>query len=90
VGERRYLLKEDDIIIINSNSAYDTLSKESACMAMVFHLDTVYLKEYLVEYESLRFEGSIRSSNYNNEMHKIIRYLLASLLVELKKGSAES
>lgn len=90
VEGKKYLLEEDDSIIINSNCGHATLSKDPDTMAMVFHLDPVYFKEYFEEYESLRFENVISFPNRNNEKHKIIRYLLASLLEELKKDSEES
>jgi len=89
VEERKYLLEEDDCIIINSNSGHATLSKEPDSMAMVLHIDPVYFKEYFKEYESLRFEDIISISS-ENEKCKVIKYLLASLINELKEHSEES
>lgn len=90
VEGKKYSLEEDDIIIINSNIGHATLSKDPDSMAMVFHLDPIYFKEYFKEYESLRFEDAVISSEGNNEKYKIIRYLLASLLEEHKNNSEKS
>ncbi|KAA8669679.1 AraC family transcriptional regulator [Clostridium sp. HV4-5-A1G] len=92
VEGKKHILQEDDIIIINSNNGHATLCKEPDSMAMVFHLDPMYFKEYFEEeeYENLRFEGAVSIYNKNNKRYKIIRYLLASLIDELKKDSWES
>lgn len=86
----KYLLEEDDCMIINSNSGHATLAKEPDSMAMVLHIDPVCFKEYFKEYESLRFENIISLSSINNEKRKVIKYLLASLIWQLKKHSSES
>jgi AraC-like DNA-binding protein len=89
VQGKKYLLEEDECIIINSNSGHATLAKEPDSIAMVLHLDPIYFKEYFKDYESLRFENIINVSEKGRENCKAINYLLASLIEELKKTSEE-
>lgn len=90
VEGKKYLLKEDDCIIINSNSGHATLSKEPDSISMVLHLDPVYFKEYYKEYESLRFENIFSISKENEEKCKAIKYLMSSLINEIKKSQVEN
>lgn len=90
VEGKKYILKEDDCILINSNSGHATLSKEPGSISMVLHIDPVYFKAYFKEYESLRFENAISVSKEKNKRCMAIKYLLASLINELKKSQEEN
>ncbi|MDO4536205.1 MAG: AraC family transcriptional regulator [Clostridium perfringens] len=87
---RKYLLSEDDIIIINSNSGHATLAKEPNTTVMVLQLDPIYFKEYFKEYENLRFEEFVSISEKENEKCNTIKYLLALLISEFKDKSKEN
>lgn len=87
---RKYLLSEDDIIIINSNSGHATLAKEPNTTVMVLQLDPIYFKEYFKEYENLKFEEFVSVGDKENEKCNTIKYLLALLISEFKDKSKEN
>ena len=90
VEGRKYLLSEDDCMIINSNGGHATLAKEPNSIAIVLQLHPIYFKEYFKEYESLRFEEVVRLDSKQNEKCNTIKYLLAILLNEFKNKSEEN
>ncbi len=87
---RKYLLNEDDIIIINSNSGHATLAKEPNTTVMVLQLDPIYFKEYFKEYENLRFEEVVSNNEKESKKYNTIKYLLALLMSEFKNKSPEN
>lgn len=87
---RKYLLSEDDIIIINSNSGHATLAKEPNTTVMVLQLDPIYFKEYFKEYENLKFEEFVSINDKESEKYNTIKYLLALLIREFKDKSKEN
>lgn len=87
VEGRKYLLGEDDIMVINSNSGHATLAKEPNTMVLVLQLHPKYFKEYFEEYKNLRFEEVISLNDMQNERCNNIRYLLASLITEFKENN---
>ena len=84
VEGRKYLLNEDDIMIINSNSGHATLAKEPNTMVLVLQLHPIYFKEYFEEYKNLRFEEVISLNDIQNERCNTIKYLLALLIDKFK------
>lgn len=84
VEGRKYILSEDNIMIINSNSGHATLAKEPNTMVLVLQLHPIYFKEYFEEYKNLRFEEVMNLNEMQNERCNTIRYLLALLISEFK------
>jgi len=88
VEGKKFFLQEDDCIIINSNCGHATLAKEPNSVSMVFHLDPVYYKKYFGDYENLIFSEDTASRDRIGRLTGL-KYLLASLLLELKNPSPE-
>lgn len=89
VEGRKYLLGEDDIMIINSNSGHATLAKEPNTMVLVLQLHPRYFKEYFEEYKNLRFEEVISANDRQNERCNTLRYLLGLLISQFKDKNKE-
>lgn len=87
VEGKKIFLQQDDCIIINSNCGHATLAKEPDSVSMVLHLDPIYFKKYFGDFENLIFNEDTASGDRIGRLTGL-KYLLASLLLELKKPSA--
>lgn len=77
---KNYLLKKDDLIVINPNVGHATLAGQLDTIAMVVHINPIYFKGYFKDYYSLQFNCVSNSSNRNDKCFREIRELLFTML----------
>lgn len=69
---KNYILSEDDLILINSNTGHASLAVEDDSIAMVIHLDTSFFKEYYDKIDYLDFNiVSNEKTRYNKEFETL-------------------
>lgn len=79
-------LKEDDLILINSNCGHTTFAKAPDSIAMVLHVDPIFLKEYYDKAEFLFFHVcSVDDSGHADEFGTIRRNLARMMLLNREK-----
>lgn len=85
-----HLLKEGDIICINANHGHASLKKGKNSVAMVLHIDPVYLSSFYPDFKSLRFDCISDDNTRDNIEFKTLRKDLVKLIKSMKKDSIES
>ena len=89
-GGNRWLLKEDDIILINSNQGHTTLAEGADTVAMILHLDPCFLKDYYEDAEHLSFricskeDGPQKQAAFGR-----LRRDLAQMMIRAEDGAPE-
>lgn len=84
------ILKPDDFLLINSNMGHATLAKEPNSIAMVLHIDPVFLKDYYENIEFLFFELHTDNGNREDASFKLIRKNLSEMLLCAGKAEPEN
>ena len=82
-GGECYSLKEDDLIVIDSNVGHASLAKSEGSIAMVIHLDPAYLREYYSPVEDYRFFGCTDENSRDSRRAKEIRRMMAVLITRM-------
>ena len=80
-----YILKESDIILINANNGHASLKKEDNSIALVLHINPVYLSTFYPDYKSLKFDCVSDDKTRNSiEFIELRKYLLT--MIKVMKG----
>ena len=83
------ILEADDIVLINSNVGHATLAKSPDSIAMVLHIDPIFLKDYYKNAEFLLFELCSSRKNRNEKPFMLIRLLLSQMILSGNKEQPE-
>ena len=82
----KYNLKEDDILIINSNSSHASLEKKPETIALVYHIDPLFFEQEFAGNMTIQFngvtDGRLRGCE---EAARIRSYLALMMLTALQK-----
>ncbi len=78
-----YSLKEDDLILIDSNVGHASLAKNEGGVAMVIHLNPAYLRQYYSPIESYRFFGRTDETTRDSQAAREIRRQMAVLITRM-------
>jgi len=88
VGEKKFLLKEDDCILVNSNEIHNTSKTEEDNILLALQINPEYLSEYYPQVGKMVFNCS---SDFNSDKDQKnfdkIRYYLAQIIWEINKKS---
>ena len=80
-GGSSWVLKPDDVILINSNTGHATLARKMDSIAMVIHVNPAFLKEYYPDIEYLTFQlVSGPETRQMTEFVKLRCYLAKAML----------
>ncbi|MEG0775552.1 AraC family transcriptional regulator [Clostridium sp.] len=79
-GQSR-ILEADDIILINSNMGHATLAVKPDSIAMVIHIDPIFLKDYYTNIEFLFFDLWSTRETRNKKTFVLIRGFLSEMLL---------
>lgn len=80
-------LRENDLIIIDSNVGHASLARTEGSIAMVIHLDPSYLREYYSPVEAYRFYGRTDDGTRDSREAKEIRRMMAFLITRMDTSS---
>jgi AraC-like DNA-binding protein/mannose-6-phosphate isomerase-like protein (cupin superfamily) len=80
-GGETILLKEDDLLLINSNVGHASLAKEENCMAMVIQIEPEYLEEYYHPIRNWSFSGHTTEENRYESLAAEIRAIMAAMQI---------
>jgi AraC-like DNA-binding protein len=83
------ILEPDDIILINSNMGHATLARKPDSIAMVIHIDPIFLKDYYENVEFLSFDLWSTRETRNNKAFVLIRAYLSELMLCCNKKQPE-
>lgn len=89
-GERLYLLKEDDMILINSNEGHATFSKSPESIAFLFRMNPDFLEQYIPDYQYVRFEfATDEISRYHACSIAMRRYMAEMMIAQIDEQGAD-
>lgn len=80
-GERLYLLKEDDMIMINSNEGHATFSKSPESIAFLFRMNPDFLEQYIPDYRYVRFEFATDEISRYQACYTAMRRYMAEMMI---------
>lgn len=80
-GEQLYLLKEDDMILINSNEGHATFSKSPESIAFLFRMNPDFLEQYIPDYRYLRFEFATDDISRHHACYVALRRYMAEMML---------
>jgi AraC-like DNA-binding protein/quercetin dioxygenase-like cupin family protein len=83
------ILQPDDMVIINSNMGHATLARKPDSIAMVIHIDPIFLKDYYENVEFLSFDLWSTKETRNNKTFVLIRAYLSELMLCCNKKEPE-
>lgn len=83
------VLETDDIILINSNIGHATLAQKPDSMAMVIHIDPIFLKDYYENVEFLSFDLCSTKDSRNEKSFELIRTYLSAMILCCDKENPE-
>lgn len=83
------ILEADDIVLINSNVGHATLAKSPDSVAMVLHIDPIFLKDYYENAEFLLFDLCSSAKNRNEKPFMLIRLLLSQMILSANNKQPE-
>lgn len=84
------VLREDDMILINSNMGHATLAQEPDSIAMVIHIDPMFLKDYYENIELLSFNLCSTRKTKNEKPFVLIRAYLSEMILYSDKEKPEN
>lgn len=87
---RRFVLEEDDMLLVNPNEVHATLGIGGESIAMVLHFDPSFLKAYFPDAERLVFHLHSDESSRFERPFLIMRSCLAQMMVFRSRGDAMS
>lgn len=87
-GETR-ILRSDDMILINSNIGHATLAQKPDSIAMVMHIDPIFLKDYYENLECLSFQLWSTRETRNEKPFVLIRAYLSEMILCCNKKEPE-
>lgn len=80
-GNRLYLLKEDDMIMINSNEGHATFSKTPESIAFLFRMNPDFLEQYIPDYRYVRFEFATDEISRYQACYTAMRRYMAEMMI---------
>jgi AraC-like DNA-binding protein/quercetin dioxygenase-like cupin family protein len=83
------ILETDDMVLINSNMGHATLAQKPDSIAMVVHIDPVFLKDYYENVEYLSFDLWSTRETRNKKPFKLIRAYLSQMILSYNKETPE-
>lgn len=83
------ILETDDIILINSNIGHATLAQKPDTIAMVLHIDPIFLKDYYENFEFLSFDLWSTKETKNKRPFVLIREYLSKMILSCNKEDPE-
>lgn len=83
------ILETDDMVLINSNMGHATLGRKPDSIAMVIHLDPIFLKDYYENVEFLSFELWSTKETRNKKPFILIRGYASEMMLSYKKDGPE-
>ena len=83
------ILETDDIMLINSNIGHATLAQKPDSIAMVLHIDPIFLKDYYENLESLSFDLWSTKESRNKKPFVLIRDYLSKMILCCSKEDPE-
>jgi AraC-like DNA-binding protein/quercetin dioxygenase-like cupin family protein len=83
------VLETDDIILINSNAGHATLAQKPDSIAMVIHIDPVFLKDYYENVEFLSFDLWSTRENRNEKPFVLLRACISEMMLCSNKETPE-
>lgn len=85
IGEKFFLLEENDVILINSKEVHNTSSTHEENMILAFQVHPDYYSYYYPLFRRMRFICNSAYSKGEEEKFNIIRHILAQIIWELNK-----
>jgi AraC-like DNA-binding protein/quercetin dioxygenase-like cupin family protein len=83
------ILETDDMILINSNVGHATLAQKPDSVAMVIHIDPIFLRDYYENVEFLYFDLWSTKENRNEKPFSSLRAFLSEMILCCKKVAPE-
>lgn len=83
------ILETDDIMLINSNIGHATLARKPDSIAMVLHIDPIFLKDYYENLEFLSFDLWSSKESRNEKPFVLIRDYLSKMILSYGKQEPE-
>lgn len=83
------ILETDDIILINSNMGHATLAQKPDSIAMVIHIDPVFLKDYYENVEFLSFDLCSTVETRYVKPFALIRTYMSEMILCVNKVEPE-
>jgi AraC-like DNA-binding protein len=83
------ILETNDIIIINSNKGHATLAQRPDSIAMVLHIDPIFLKDYYENIEFLSFDCYSTRKTRDEKEFILIRGYLSEMILSYDKKIPE-
>ena len=83
------ILETNDIILINSNIGHATLAQKPDSIAMVLHIDPIFLKDYYENIEFLSFGCWSTRETRNEKTFTLIRAYLSEMILCSNKENPE-
>jgi AraC-like DNA-binding protein/quercetin dioxygenase-like cupin family protein len=87
-GETR-ILESDDMMLINSNIGHATLAQKPDSIAMVIHIDPIFLKDYYENLEFLYFRIWSTRESRNDKSFVLIRAYISEMILCCNKEDPE-
>ena len=86
VGNKTYLLKEDDLVVINNNAIHNTTKTKEDNILLVLKVDPEYYSKYYSGLNNIEFDcKSFDREEEDQERFHILRHHLAKLVWEFNK-----
>lgn len=85
IGNKNHLLKENDIMIVNSNEVHSTSRTDEKNMILILQIDSSYYSRYYEDIKKVRFCCSSFGDMNEEENLDIIREYLAKIVWENNK-----
>lgn len=83
------ILEKDDVILVNSNMGHATLAQHPDSIAMVIHLDPIFLKDYYDNVEFLSFDLCSTKNTRYGKPFKLIRSYMSKMMLCINKEEPE-
>lgn len=83
------ILETDDMILINSNVGHATLAQKPDSVAMVIHIDPIFLKDYYDNVEFLSFDLWSTKETRNERPFVLLRAYLSEMILCCNKENPE-
>lgn len=83
------ILEADDMILINSNVGHATLAQKPDSVAMVIHIDPIFLKDYYDNVEFLSFDLWSTKETRNEKTFGLLRTFLSEMILCCNKEDPE-
>lgn len=88
IGEEKYDIRENDLILINSNELHSTKRIKESNIILALQINDEYFNYYYPQFSNMKFHcKSFLNGEDEQERFDIIRYYVANIMWELNKKS---